>query len=278
MGETKRQAYTRDPKSLFFSALILFIMIFLFPVSNGFAMAVSSRAAVAIDASTGKILFSKSPNRQLPPASTTKLMTAIIAIENEDISKVTTISKTASHVGPFKAGFKEGDKITIEGLLYAALVGSANDAAVALAEAVAGSESRFVQLMNEKALSIGANDTRFINSNGLPGAGQHITALDLSKIMNYGMRYPKLREIIATPKTHIVTEQGRVFSLRNTDKLLWLDKRVIGGKTGYTHSAKHCFVGVAQNREKTIIVTLLGSTSRKNLWRETEKLIEKVFS
>lgn len=277
MGETKRQAYTRNPKHLFFSALILFIIIFLLLVSNCFAMAVSSRAAVAIDASTGEILFSKSPNRQLPPASTTKLMTAIIAIENVHLSKVTTISNNASHVEPSKAGFKEGDKITIEGLLYAALVGSANDAALALAEAVAGSETRFVQLMNEKAVSIGASDTRFINSHGLPGAGQHTTALDLSKIMNYGMRYPKLREIMATPKAHIVTEEGKAILIRNTDKLLWLDERVIGGKTGYTRSAKHCFVCVAENEKKTIIVTLLGSPSRKKLWMETEKLIEKVL-
>jgi len=205
-------------------------------------------------------------------------MTAIVAIENADLSKVTTISNHAAHVEPSKAGFKEGDKITIEGLLYAALVGSANDAALALAEAVAGSETRFVQLMNEKAVSIGASDTRFINSNGLPGAGQHTTALDLSKIMNYGMRYPKLREIIATPKAYIVTEKGKTIFLRNTDKLLWLDERVIGGKTGYTRSAKHCFVCVAKNEKKTIIVTLLGSPSRKNLWMETEKLIEKVLS
>lgn len=278
MGETKRQAYTRNLKDLFFSAFIPSIIIFLLQVSNCFAMAVSSRAAVAIDASTGEILFSKSPNRQLPPASTTKLMTAIIAIENADLSKVTTISNNASHVEPSKAGFKEGDKITIEGLLYAALVGSANDAALALAEAVAGSEARFVQLMNEKAVSIGASDTRFINSNGLPGGGQHTTALDLSKIMNYGMRYPKLREIIATPKAHIVTEKGKTIFLRNTDKLLWLDERVIGGKTGYTRSAKHCFVCVAENENKTIIVTLLGSPSRKKLWIEAEKLIEKLFS
>ena len=278
MGETKRQVYTRKVENPLFSAFITSIIIFLLLTSDCFAMVVSSQAAVAIDASTGEILFSKSPNRHLPPASTTKLMTAIVVIENGDLSKVTTISYNASHVEPSKAGFKEGDKVTIEGLLYAALVGSANDAAVALAEAVAGSEPRFVQLMNEKAISIGASDTRFINSNGLPGAGQHTTVLDLSKIMNYGMRYPKLREIIATPRAHIVTEQGKTFFLRNTDKLLWLDERVIGGKTGYTRNAKHCFVCVVKNEEKTIIITLLGSPSRKKLWLETEKLIEKVFS
>jgi D-alanyl-D-alanine carboxypeptidase (penicillin-binding protein 5/6) len=278
MGETKRRVCTRKVGNLFYSAFIPFMIIFLLLVPDCFAMAVRSRAAVVIDASSGKILFSKSPNRHLPPASTTKLMTAIVAIENEDLSKVTTISYNACHVEPSKAGFKPGDKITIEGLLYAALVGSANDAAIALAEAVAGSETRFVQLMNEKAASIGASDTRFINSNGLPGRGQHTTVLDLSKIMNYGMKYPKLREIVASPKAHIVTEQGKTIVLRNTDKLLWLDERVIGGKTGYTRSAKHCFVCVAKNENKTIIITLLGSPNRRNLWMETEKLIGMVFS
>ena len=252
-------------------------MFFFLISSDCFAETINSRAAITIDASTGEILFSKNPNLRLAPASTTKLMTAIVAIESENLSKITTISRNASHTAPSKAGFKKGDRVTIEGLLYAALLESANDAAVALAEAITGSEKRFVALMNQKALAIGARDTKFINANGLPGSGQFTTALDLSKILNYALKIPKLREIIGTPEAQITTENGRVFYFRSTDKLLWSDEKVIGGKTGYTRKAGHCFVGAAQREEKTIIVAVLGSPSRKNLWGDTEKLIAEIL-
>jgi D-alanyl-D-alanine carboxypeptidase (penicillin-binding protein 5/6) len=202
-------------------------------------------------------------------------MTAIVAIESENLSKVVTISKKASRAPHSKAGFKEGNKITIEGLLYAALLGSANDAAVALAEAIAGSEQGFVPLMNEKALSIGAEDTNFINATGLPGDGQYTTALDLSKILSYALRLSKLREIIGTLEAKITTEKGKVFYLSSTDKLLWSDEKIIGGKTGYTRRAGHCFVCAAQDGTRTILVAILGSPSRKNLWMETEKLVSR---
>jgi D-alanyl-D-alanine carboxypeptidase (penicillin-binding protein 5/6) len=202
-------------------------------------------------------------------------MTAIVAIENENLSKVVTISRNASQAAPSKAGFKRGDRVQIEGLLYAALLESANDATVALAEAIAGSEKRFVSLMNQKALAIGARDTRFINSNGLPGWGQYTTALDLTKILNYALKIPKLREIIGTPVAQITTENGMVLNLRSTDKLLWSDEKVIGGKTGYTRMAGHCIVCAAQSETKTILVAVLGSPSRRNLWTDTKILISR---
>jgi D-alanyl-D-alanine carboxypeptidase (penicillin-binding protein 5/6) len=245
--------------------------------SNCFAEIIKSQAALTIDASTGEILFSKNPNRRLPPASTTKLMTAIVAMENADLSNVVTISKNASRTAPSKKGFKEGDRVSIEGLLYAALLESANDAAVALAEAIAGSEKRFVSLMNQKTLSIGASNTKFINSNGLPGPGQYTTASDLSKILNCVMTFPKLREIIGTPEAQISTETGKIFYLRSTDRLLWSDEKVIGGKTGYTRKAGHCFVCAAQSETKTILVAVLGSPSRKILWADTQKLISRTL-
>ncbi len=260
------------------SILLLLLLVFIFVSSDCLAEMIKSRAAVAVDDSTGEILFSKNSNRRLPPASTTKLMTAILAVENADLSKVVRISKNASLVSRSKAGFKERERVTIEGLLYAALLESANDAAVALAEAVAGSEKRFVSLMNEKARSIGARDTRFINAHGLPGRGQYTTALDLSKILAYALKFPKLREIVGTPVAKISTEEGKVFHLRSTDKLLWSDEKVIGGKTGFTRSAGHCFVGAAQSETKTILVAILGSPSRKNLWTDTEKLITRNLS
>ena len=238
---------------------------------------ITARAAVAMEACTGRVLYGKHPERRLPPASTTKLMTAIVAIEKTDLDAVVTISKNASLVRSLKAGFKQGDRVTVEKLLYAALIRSANDAAVALAEAVAGSEKDFVELMNQKAISIGAKNTKFINSTGLPGPHQYTTALDLSKIMRCVLSYPKLKEIIATPAIDLSTDKGEILSLKNTDKLLWSDEDLIGGKTGYTLRAGHCFVCAAEREKEVIIVALLGSSSRKHLWKDAEALIDKGF-
>jgi len=255
--------------------LLVPLLVAILSSSNCLAEIIKSRAAVTIDASNGDILFSKNSTWRLPPASTTKLMTAIVAIENQDLSKVVTISKKTSRIARSRAGFKPGDQVTIEGLLYAALLKSANDAAVALAEAVAGSEQRFVPMMNEKALAIGAEDTKFINATGLPGPGQYTTALDLSKILGYALQIPKLKEIIGTPEAKISTERGKVFYLRSTDRLLWRDDKIVGGKTGFTRKAGHCFVCAAQGKTKTILVAILGSPSRKRLWTETESLVSR---
>lgn len=240
-------------------------------------IAAETRAAVAMDVSTGKILYAKNPDLKCLPASTTKLMTAIVSIENAALDSVVTVSKNASNVSPHKAGFKTGDKVTVEKLLYAALISSANDAAVALAEGISGSEAGFVELMNRKAAAIGASNTKFTNPNGLPGPGQYITASDLSKIMQYALRYPKLKEIIGTRFAEISTLNGASIFLKNTNKLLWSDEEIIGGKTGYTKKARHCFVGAAERENDKIIVALLGSPSRKDLWKQSETLIEKGF-
>jgi D-alanyl-D-alanine carboxypeptidase (penicillin-binding protein 5/6) len=263
-------------RSLFYFLVSLFF-IFYFLLSTASADEISSRAAVVIDASTGKLLYAKNPDLKLAPASTTKLMTAIITVENADLKDVVTISRNASHVSPHKAGFRAGDRVSIEKLLYAALVGSANDAAVALAEGVAGSEARFVEMMNAKAASIGASNTRFINPHGLPGPGQYITASDLSKIMIYALKYPKVKEIIGTRVTEISTQNGHSIFLKNTDRLLWSDDELVGGKTGYTRKARHCFVCAAERQGDAVVVAVLGSPSRSDLWKESKTLIVKGF-
>jgi serine-type D-Ala-D-Ala carboxypeptidase (penicillin-binding protein 5/6) len=262
---------------VFFFGLAFFASIFGPFRSTTLGATITARAAVAMEACTGRVLYGKHPERRLPPASTTKLMTAIVAIEKTDLDAVVTISKNASLVRSLKAGFKQGDRVSVEKLLYAALIRSANDAAVALAEAIAGSEKDFVELMNQKAISIGAKNTKFINSTGLPGPHQYTTALDLSKIMRCVLSYPKLKEIIATPAIDLSTDKGEILSLKNTDKLLWSDGDLIGGKTGYTLRAGHCFVCAAEREKEVIIVALLGSSSRKHLWKDAEALIDKGF-
>jgi D-alanyl-D-alanine carboxypeptidase len=229
------------------------------------------RAALVMDNNTGRIMYCKNPDLRLPPASTTKLMTAILVLEKAELSKVVRISKRAVRVRPVKIGFQEGDKLKVEDLLYAALLKSANDAAVALAETVAGTEKHFVELMNKKAYFLGLKNTKFINATGLPGPGQYTTAADLSKLMSYALNYPKIREIMETPEAKIHTVEGKVFFLRTTNRLLESHEKVIG-KTGFTNRAKHCFVGALKKGTKNIIFAILGSENRKNLWLEAKRL------
>jgi D-alanyl-D-alanine carboxypeptidase (penicillin-binding protein 5/6) len=262
-----------DTKWFLYLFVFFLFAIYLLLSSVVFAEEIKSRAAVVMDAVTGRLLYAKNPDLNLLPASTTKLMTALVVVEKAKLSDVVTISRKAANTPPTKVGFKEGDKVTIETLLYAALVKSANDAAVALAEAVAGSEEEFVKLMNRKALAIGAEDTKFINANGLPGDGQHITAYDLSKIMRQAIKYPILKEILGTRITEVATETGKSKFIRNTNRLLWSDEELLGGKTGYTRQARHCFVCAGERDHETIIVALLGAPSRDLLWKESEELM-----
>ena len=265
----------RCPPLLFYG--IFFLTTFALFLPNHSTAAIRSRSAIVVEASTGRVLYARDPHCRLPPASTVKLMTAILTMDKLDLSGVLTMGKNTARVPRTKV-FKQGDRVSIEQLLYAALIKSANDAAVALAEAVSGSEEEFVHLMNQKAISIGTENTVFANSTGLPGPGQYSTVSDLSAIMRYALSYPKLREIMGTPLAQLSTTKGKNVLLKNTDKLLWSDKNLIAGKTGYTFEAGHCFVCAAERQEKRIIVALLKSPSRKSLWRETEELIHKGFN
>jgi D-alanyl-D-alanine carboxypeptidase (penicillin-binding protein 5/6) len=257
--------------------LVLMLAVCCFSSAVSYAQDLQARAVTVIDATSGKILYAKNPDLRCPPASTTKLMTAIVTLDKADLKDIVTISRNAARVRPHKAGFKEGERVTVEELLNAALIGSANDAAVALAESVAGSEEGFVELMNKKALAIGATNTRFINPNGLPGQGQYITAHDLAKIMDYALLYPKIREIIGTRVAQVSTTAGNTKMIRNTNRLLWSEDDLVGGKTGFTNKARHCFVCAAERRNEKIVVALLGSPSRSDLWKETAILIDKGF-
>jgi D-alanyl-D-alanine carboxypeptidase (penicillin-binding protein 5/6) len=250
---------------------LIMCSLFLFTVVS--AEEIQSRAAVVMDAITGKVLYAKNPDRCLMPASTTKLMTALVVLEHARLNDVVTVSRRAANTVPTKIGLKEGDKVMVETLLYATLMRSANDAAVALAEAVAGTEEEFVKRMNKKAVAIGADNTRFINANGLPGRGQQITAYDLSKIMREAIQHPVLKEILNTRVTEVSTQTGKTIFIKNTNMLLWSDKDIVGGKTGYTREAKHCFVCAGERASETIIVALLGAPRRDVLWKESEDLM-----
>ncbi|MEW6410523.1 MAG: D-alanyl-D-alanine carboxypeptidase family protein [Nitrospirota bacterium] len=234
----------------------------------------TAKSAIAIDAKTGNVLYAKKTILRHPPASTTKIVTGIVAIEMTDrFDRMVVVSKNAASVPLSKIGLHEGDRITVDELLLGSLLKSGNDAAVALAESIAGSEKAFVTLMNKKVKDIGAKNTHFINSTGLPGKGQYTTVSDLVKIMDYAMKNPKFAEIVGT-RIAVIEPEGKKVLLRNTNKLLWMYDGATGGKTGYTKVAKHCFVGEASKNGSSVIIALLGS---KNLWEDARLLFEKGF-
>ena len=240
-------------------------------------LSLSSESAVLISPLTKRIVYSKNPHLRLPPASTTKIMTAIVVLKNSHLQKKVTVSKFASSMEASKVYIKEREAYLMEDLLKALLLNSGNDASVALAEGVAGSEEEFVNMMNETAQTIGAKNTNFKNSNGLPAEGQYSTAYDLALIVREAMKYRKFAEIVKMKEDEIEeVNSGRKIKLKNHNKSLWNDTPyMISGKTGYTKKARHCFAGYIQyNRWRKVIVVILKSGS---LWKDLELLAEARF-
>lgn len=238
---------------------------------------ISAAAAVVIDASSERILYAKNPHLKLPPASTTKLVTAMVVLDRIHPDSIVTVSANAADVPSVAPHLRQNERITVRNLLHLALMRSVNGATVALAEAVAGSEDAFAALMNEKVQHIGAHNTRFINASGLPGPGQHITAFDLTKVMKEALTYPLIREIVSTRTKKVYTQGGRGLFVKNTNNLLWTDDDVVGGKTGYTKAARHCFVCAAQRGESMLITAVLGEAAREGLWEESTDLLAKGY-
>ncbi|MFA5352592.1 MAG: D-alanyl-D-alanine carboxypeptidase family protein [Thermodesulfovibrionales bacterium] len=254
-----------------FSLLCLF-----FIAQNASADEVSARAALVMEGSRGKILYAKNPNTKLPPASTTKVMTAMVALDRLHPETVVTISKNAAETPSVSPHLREGERLKVHDLLYIALMRSVNGAAVALAEASAGSEEGFTRMMNDKVSRLGLENTRFINASGLPGPGeQYTTAYELSLIMKTALRYPIIREIINTRTKDIYTMEGRRLFFKNTNELLWSDAEVLGGKTGYTRAAGHCLVCAGEKEGETLITVLLGESVRSRLWDDTAFLLSR---
>lgn len=248
---------------------ILFITVAAFAQKNIF---VTANSAVMMNPLTKKVIYAKNPNQKLPPASTAKIMTALVILENSHPNRRIVVSKRASQAEPSKVYIKEGEIYLTGDLLKAILLNSGNDASIALAESVAGTEEDFARLMNNTARSIGANNTNFKNSNGLPAKGQYSTAYDLALIVRKAMKNKYLTDIMKLKEAEIKEiKSGRRIKLRNHNKSLWKGTRYsIFGKTGYTKNAKHCFAGYMRyNKWKKVIVVILKS---KKPWHDLETL------
>ncbi len=235
--------------------------------------AIPAKAAIVMD-EAGSVLYAKYPDAKLAPASTVKLMTAMVALDRLDPEQKVRISRNAAAVRSIRPRIRRDEEMSVFDLLHLALMKSINSAAVAIAEAAAGSEQNFVALMNQKAKEIGASDTLFANASGLPKGIQYTTARDLALIMKHALSYPLIREIIGKRGSLITTTGGREIFVANTDDLLWHKDNMIGGKTGYTGDARHCFVGAVNTERGPVIAAVLGARSRACLWRSARILVE----
>ena len=234
---------------------------------------IPAKACIVLD-TNDLVLYSRNASAKLPPASTVKLMTAMVALDRLDPAAKVQVSRYAVSTRSIKPRLVAGDEVTVSDLLHLALMKSINSAAVALAETAGGTEDAFVVLMNQKAREIGANDTRFVTASGLPKGKQYTTVRDLTIILKKALTYPLIKEIIGKKECVITTVGGRELYLENTDSLLWSNTNMVGGKTGFTSSARHCFVGAIDTDKGLIYTAVLGSPSRYGLWKSTMMLAE----
>lgn len=258
-----------------------FLTVFLLTNSSVFAWAepqVSGSAAVLIDSKSGQILYIKDGDVPLPPASTTKILTAVLALENTKLTDTVTAGKNPSLVEPSAIGLREGETITMENLLYSLLVKSANDAGVAIAEHVAGSVPAFSMMMNQKARELGATNTNFVNPHGLTEPNHYTTARDLALIARHAMQIPEFRKFVSTKvKTIPRDNDDDIKWLQNSNKLLWRYEGANGIKTGYTREAKQCLVASAAREGQELIAVVLGSVGN-NVWTDSAGLLDYGFA
>ncbi len=239
---------------------------------------VTADAAVLMDATTGRVFYAKNLHKQRSPASLTKIMTALLALEYGNLDDVVTVSSRAASV--FEGSVIDlhpGDKITLRNLVKAALIMSANDSTVAIAEHIGGSEQRFIQMMNAKAALLGAFHTRYANTNGYTHPNHYSTAYDLALITRYALKNPQFRKFVST-RDDVVEWYGqpRKETVHNTNRLLHGGYPGVDGvKTGSTASAGNCLIASARRGGRRLITVVLHSQNR---YLDTIKLLDYGFS
>ncbi len=254
-----------------------------------------AQSAVLMDARTGRVLYEKNGNDVLPMASTTKIMTLLVALEEGNLEDVVTVSSYAASMPDVQLNIREGEQYYLKDLLYSLMLESHNDSAVAIAECVAGDIESFAQIMNQKAKEIGCENTTFITPNGLDATAtmtgrdgterevfHSTTAEDLAKIMSYCITKSEHKdtflEITQTPSyTFSDLDGNRSFSCRNHNSFLYMMDGAISGKTGFTGKAGYCYVGALERDNKTLVVALLACgwpNNKTYKWKDTTKLME----
>lgn len=224
------------------------------------AKVVTAQAAYAYDYTNRKVLYSRNAHAKFHPASTVKLLTALVVLEQKKLKDRIVVKAQAANVEPTKAGLRKGVSYSVEDLLNVMLAASANDAAVALALGVSGSERAFAVLMNKKAKKLGLRESIFKNPSGLPDKRQLTSAHDMALIVRAAMNNSFIASVMRKKSVSILGSDGRRIQKFNHNKLLWrLSYPKVLGKTGYTRSARHCYAGVAYYKNRKVAVVILKS-------------------
>jgi len=236
----------------------------------------NSRIAVAYDRKSGNVIWGKGENKRSAMASTTKIMTAIILIENTDLNQTVTISGKSAGTGGSRLGLKKNDKITLKDLLYGLMLKSGNDSAVAIAETVGGSVEGFADMMNAKAKELGLENTHFVTPHGLDNPEHYTTAYELAKLADYALNNETFAKVVNT-KNYTVTINGYPKNITNTNELLGYVEGVNGVKTGFTNNAGRCLVTSVNRNGFEIITVVLQADTKKFRSSDSLKLINYVY-
>ena len=224
----------------------------------------------------GRELWARNPDRRLAPGSLTKMMTGLLVLEQSDPGQVATVSLEASRETGTRLGLEAGDRMPVIDLLGAALLGSANDACHALADHVAGSEKKFVVLMNARAREMGLSRTRFANACGHDAPGMYSTARDLARLAETAMGNPVFAKIAGIVGGGVSTaDGGKKFSIENKNELIGRYRGALGVKTGFTGSAGKCLVALAERGGKRVLLVLLNAPDR---WWKAEEILDAAFA
>lgn len=260
-------------KRLLAPFLGLLLLLGLFP-SVTLGEPVSAEGAILMEASTGRVLYASDADKRLPMASTTKVMTALLAIERYEADAIVVVPKEAVGVEGSSLYLKEGERIRMIDLVYGLMLASGNDAAVAIALSVCGSVEDFAALMNEKAASLGLYHTQFVTPNGLHDDAHYTTARDLAVLTCHALKNPVFRTIVSTQ--YHQTEGGSVTrTFKNKNRLLWEYEGANGVKTGYTQIAGKCLVFSAERDGMQLVGVVLDCPA---MWNAAEVLLELGFS
>ena len=238
---------------------------------------INARYAIVIDRSSKQILYGKNETDKAKMASTTKIMTAIVVIENTSLDEIATISSKAAKTGGSRLGLKTDDEISINDLLYGLMLRSGNDAAIALAEYVGGNVESFVELMNQKAKELELISTHFVTPHGLDDDEHYTTAYDLAILTDYALQNNTFSKIVAT-KTYTITINNSSKKISNTNELLGNFDGIYGVKTGFTNGANRCLVTACKRDDLDVICVVLGCDTKKDRKQDTIDLLNYIFN
>lgn len=246
-------------------------------------LAQEASSAILMERDTGTILFEKNSKEQLPPASMTKIMTLLLIMEALDQEKITLTDKVrtserAASMGGSQIFLEVGEEMTVEEMLKGIAIASGNDASVAMAEHLAGSEENFTAMMNDKAKQLGLSDSNFINSNGLPAENHYTTAYDMAVISKELLKYEEVLAYTSLYEDYLRQNTDKKFWLVNTNKLVKFYPGVDGLKTGYTREAKYCLTASAKKNDMRVIAVIMGAQTPKDRNRQITEMLDYAFS